>query len=405
MFYGWRIVGSAFVAQLFVIGFFTYTISLLVPSVRAEFDVSLEQVMYGLTIGTFTGIFLMPIAGILADRVSVRWIMAFGTVMFALGLFALSRCSGITQYIVLFGLTMAVSNAFAGALCSSTVISRWFTGSRGKALGVAAVGTSVGGVVIPWLFTLWLENAGWRGALENTSLVVLCIMLPIVIAGIRGKPSDVGLTPESGGGESTAGPDLEDELGTKAIIISSRFWYIGLSLGLLFAVYTAILSNLTPYAVGLGMSAKQASLLITAVAASGLVGKILFGMAADTFSLKGSLWVAQFMVALGFVLLAQEPGYTLMIIATVLLGLATGGMLPVWGSMMAHAFGVVSYGRAMGLMNPLITLVVMPAFPLVGRLVDMSGSYVSTLYLFVALTVVAMVLLVPLTLSRAEHTD
>ena len=43
MFYGWRVVGSAFVAQMFVIGFFSYAVSLLVPPVRAEFGVSLEQ--------------------------------------------------------------------------------------------------------------------------------------------------------------------------------------------------------------------------------------------------------------------------------------------------------------------------------------------------------------------------
>jgi len=138
------------------------------------------------------------------------------------------------------------------------------------------------------------------------------------------------------------------------------------------------------------------------VAISGLIGKVLFGMGADKFSLRTGLWVAQLLVALSFMLLAQEPGYVLMIVATAMMGLAAGGMLPVWGAMMAQAFGLVSYGRAMGLMNPLITLCVMPAFPVVGRLVDMSGSYATTLYLFSGLTVLAMALLVPLQLGRGQ---
>jgi MFS family permease len=398
MFYGWRVVGSAFIAQMFVIGFFSYAVSLLVPPVRAEFGVSLEQVMYSLTAGTFVGMVLMPVAGVLADRLPVRWLMACGTVLFALGLFALSRCTGITQYIILFGVTMSVSNAFAGALCSSTVISRWFTTSRGKALGIAAIGTSVGGVLVPWLITWWLGDHGWRGALENMALVVLFVMLPIVVIGIRGKPSDVGMEPEpdGSGADAASGPELD----MKAIATNPRFWYIGLSLGLLFAVYTAILSNLTPYAIGLGKSGEQASSLITAVAISGLIGKILFGMGADKFSLRSGLWVAQSLVVLCFLILALEPGYGLMLVATSLMGLAAGGMLPVWGAMMAQAFGLLSYGRAMGLMSPLITLCVMPSFPVVGRLVDMSGSYTTVLYLFAGLTVLAMVLLVPLRLEK-----
>jgi cyanate permease len=52
------------------------------------------------------------------------------------------------------------------------------------------------------------------------------------------------------------------------------------------------------------------------------------------------------------------------------------------------------------LMGPLITLCIMPAFPLVGRLFDLSGSYVSSLYLFAGVTVVSAALLLPLNLDQ-----
>ena len=138
-----------------------------------------------------------------------------------------------------------------------------------------------------------------------------------------------------------------------------------------------------------------------AVAICGLIGKLLFGMAADRISLKMGLWIAQGMVILALLLLASQPGYGLMLIATSLLGLAAGGMLPVWGAMMAQAFGLASYGRAMGLMGPLITLCVMPSFPVMGRLVDASGNYTSALYLFSGVVVLAAVLLLPLRLPKS----
>ena len=86
MFFGWYVVAGTFVAQMVVIGFFTYSVSLLVPLVREEFGVSMEQVMYSLTAGTFMGMVLMPLAGVMLDRYPIRWVMAGGTMLFAGGL-------------------------------------------------------------------------------------------------------------------------------------------------------------------------------------------------------------------------------------------------------------------------------------------------------------------------------
>ena len=66
---------------------------------------------------------------------------------------------------------------------------------------------------------------------------------------------------------------------------------------------------------------------------------------------------------------------------------------------MAQVFGLSSYGRAMGLMGPLITLCVMPSFTITGRLVDTYSSYDPVLYLFTGLCVLAALLLLPLRLA------
>ncbi|MFT5138066.1 MAG: MFS family permease, partial [Arenicella sp.] len=70
----WTVVAGTFVSQMFVIGFFTYSVSILIPLIRADFGVSLEQVMYSLAAGTFLSMFMLPLAGVLLDRYSPRWI-------------------------------------------------------------------------------------------------------------------------------------------------------------------------------------------------------------------------------------------------------------------------------------------------------------------------------------------
>jgi MFS family permease len=357
------------------------------------------MVMYSLTFGTFIGLFTMPIAGILLDRLSVRRLFSAGILLFALGLWLLGQTTTIVQYIVIFGITMALVNALAGAMISSAVVSRWFTENRGKALGVAATGTSVGGVVIPGLITFWLPDYGWRGTLENLAIVLMVLVLPVVLWTIRSWPSEVGIRePLEGVGISSGTSPAQ--LGLRDILRNPNFWWLSASLGLLFSTYTAILSNMTPYATQLGHGEESASGLIMVVAVSGLLGKLLFGVAADMLNHKLALWAAQLLVTAGFVVLALEPSYPLIVLACVSIGLAAGGMLPVWGALTADIFGLQSYGRAFGLMGPIITLFVMLGFPLAGRLYDVTGSFSLCLWIFSALMAVAATLLVPLRLPR-----
>jgi len=304
------------------------------------------------------------------DRYAVRWIMATGTLIFTGGIWLLAQTNNISQYVIVFGITMAAANAFTGAAASQTTISRWFTRSRGRAFGISAVGTSVGGIAIPALVTWSLQSSGWRATLENLGLTIALIMLPVVILTIRGKPSDIGQFPE-GGNTSAASAQAGPELGLGDIIRQPAYWYIGISLGLMFSVYTSTLANITPYATALGTTSAQASTLIMTVAIMGLVGKLLFGMAADKVSLELGLWLGLALVFAALLILASDPGYPLMLLAS-------------------------------GLMGPLITLLVLPGFAVIGRLFDATGSYQLCLLIFSGVILVAALTLVPVKLSATD---
>jgi MFS family permease len=284
-------------------------------------------------------------------------------------------------------------------MISSAAVSRWFTENRGKALGVAATGTSVGGVLIPGLVTYWLPDYGWRGTLENLAIVLIVIVLPVVLWTIRSWPSEVGIQ-EPQQGEAGSVASAAAQLGLKDIVGNANFWWLACALGLLFSTYTSILSNMTPYATQLGHQEEAASGLIMVVAVCGLLGKLIFGVAADKLGHKLALWSAQLLVGAGFVMLAMEPSYPLIMLACVSIGLAAGGMLPVWGAFIADIFGLQSYGRAFGLMAPIITLFVMVGFPLTGRLYDATGSFSLSLWIFSGLMVVAAILVVPLRIPQ-----
>jgi MFS family permease len=385
---------------MFVIGFFSFSASLLIQPVREEFAVNLEQVMDSLTYATLAGFFIMPLAGLLADKLPVRWLMAAGLLVYSLGLYALAQSHSITEYVFIFAFTMAIANSFAGSLPASTVISRWFTTSRGRALGISAIGTSVGGIAIPAIVTWWIADAGWRVSLEYLSLCILLFVLPFVVLTVRGKPQDVGMQAEASTISSSNAVFDSKPLSVADILSNSSFWYISLSLGLLFSTYSSVLANISPYVTNLGHSETRASSVIMAIAIFGFVGKIAFGVAADKFNLRSALWLAQLLALSGFLVLAFEPGFALILVAAMLMGIAAGGMLPVWGAMIAKQFGLLSYGHVMGLMGPVITLCVLPGYSLIGKLFDATGSYTASLLVFAAATVIAGALLLPLKIKE-----
>lgn len=399
MFFGWRVVAGAFVGMLLANGFFTYAFTILVNPIREEFGVGLEQVMYSLTLGTICGLLVAPVTGILIDRYSVRHLMTAGASITAAGFYFISKAESIGVFNALVGVTMAISMAVAGSMAGSAAVSRWFTSSLGKAMGVASMGTSVGGIIVPALLTWWLEREGWRGAMQNLSLATLLVIVPFIWLSVRSRPADIGLQPEGMKplDDATTIPP-GSALNMAQIVRLPAFWFIGLSMGMVFSAFASMLANLAPYAARLGVSEASISTMIAVLAVGGLVGKISFGIAADRINLKLGLWTAHGFLGTAFVILIFEPPYALMLVAAFSFGLSTGGLLPVWNAMVARVFGVDSFGRAMGAMGPLITLSIIPAYIIVGRLFDSTGDYTTGLIVFSGAICLAALLLRPLKL-------
>ncbi|MDE0952240.1 MAG: MFS transporter [Halioglobus sp.] len=401
MFYGWRVVAGAFTGMMLANGFFSYAFTILVDPIRAEFGASLEQVMYSLTIGTVFGLIVSPITGVLIDRYSVRALMTLGSLMVAAGFYLTSIATSITFFNLSIGLTMAMAMTYTGSMAGSAAVARWFTKSLGKAMGIAAMGTSMGGIVIPALLTYWLNSDGWRGALQNISLVTLLLVTPILWFSIRSRPADVGLQPEAEAEATAATTEYKENtvsLDMSQIVRMREFWFLGLSMGLVFSSFASMLANLAPYATRLGISEADVSSMIALLAFGGLAGKLAFGMAADRINLKVGLWIAHALLGTAFVILIFEPPFALLLVASFSFGLSTGGLLPVWNAMVAKVFGVDSFGRAMGVMGPIITLNIIPAYIIVGRLFDSTGSYTAGLILFSFVIGLAAIMIVPLRL-------
>ncbi|MFK8019443.1 MAG: MFS transporter [Pseudomonadales bacterium] len=406
MFYGWWIVSAVFVSQMMATGFYMYTFPLLVVPLETEFGASRTEVMTGMSAVGFVGIFLPVLIGPLVDKWSVRGLMIIGAAVMGAAFLLLAAAPSILVFTLVFAIAISLSNTLLGPMTGSTVVARWFTERRGFALGMAAIGTSVGGFIMPILMSEAIINFGWRDSLRMLAAFVLIIQLPFVAYFLRNHPSDRGTTadgkpvPLDSQGKPTN--PAAGAVGWKAILALPSFWLLSVSLGLLFASYGATMANLNAYAIGLDIAAQPAARLISVIAVFGLIGKLIFGRLADRISLKSLLAAAMLLAAVGFGLLSTEPDYSIMVLATVFMGLSAGGMLPVWGAIVPALFGMANYGRAMGFMMPVIAGLGIPSFILIAQIYDRTGSYELGLQLFVGLLLLAIVLLSLIKFPKAE---
>ena len=393
-FHGWRLVGAGFVLQGLATAAVSYSYGVVLAPIAQEFGASRLQMMLGITASTIVSGIISPFLGIAMDRRSLRRLALLGCFLLGLGFALMSMAQAIWHVVLVFALCMAPAMVLIGPTLVSTLLARWFSRRRGTAMGVAALGTSVFGFLVPPLLQLAIDAIGWRPALACAGAAALLIGVPAAWI-VRDRPELLGLAPDGDppGAQPAAprAPGASDS--TRGIFGQSNFWMVAVVLGLLFSVYSAMMSNLVPLARDQGHSAELAALLMSVIAGCGMIGKLAFGVVADRIDLRAGLGVAIALVIACLLLLMADSRYPVMFVASALLGLAAGGMLPVWGSLMAVLFGAANYGRVMGLMNPVMMPVVVAGAPFAGWSYDRSGSYMVTLSAFAAVLVLGLIAL------------
>ena len=326
MFYGWWIVASVFTAQMFMVGFVQYTFPFVLVAVKDEFAASTTEANLAMTLSGAAGLVLSPLLGPLADRWSARGLMIIGTVLLVSSLGLLSMTGSILHFVAVFALTISAANIMLGPITGQALVSRWFTAQRGKALGIAAVGTSVGGLFLPWLVSQWIDLWDWREALRVLAIVMAICVIPLVLFVVRDFPSQKGLSPQGADDpdvQAALQAAVEDRTWTTPEILKHRaFWVIGISFGLLAMSYSSFLSNVGLYVESLDMDAAVGPRLVFLVSLFGLIGKIGLGAATDRIGLRVGLWIALGLAAIGLALFSTEPGESTMGWAAALLGLA-----------------------------------------------------------------------------------
>ncbi len=396
MFHGWKVVAVCMLVFGLANGITAYSYGVLVFPMGSEFGAGRGEMMLGLTVSSFISILLAPLLGSVIDKGQARLLFSGAALLLGLELLLISFAGSVWVFVAVFALTTPLVSTMLGPVGTNTVVARWFARQRARALGILAMGTSIGGLLVPLLLQTLIDNLGWREACRWMALLVPVLLVPCVMLVIRNRPEDMGLHTDGDAvaPEKTAAQDASTPM--PQVFRDISFWRISLAVGVLMAAFTAALSNLVPFALGHGVAGAQAAALMSALAAAGLGGKILFSVFATRIDLKLALLTALLLVALPLASLTVWHAYASMVAAAVCLGLASGAFLPAWSALVARIYGPAVFGRVMGRMQSVTIPMVMVGTPATGYLFDLTGSYDTAFLMFTVAAAVAMAALLPL---------
>jgi len=284
IFRGWRMVGIAFIVDFIAVGFFFYSFGIFLKPIAADLSESRFGISLALSIANGVGALGSPFIGRALDRLPIRRIMMIGAFSVSSGFLMLSRMSALWQLYLVMGTLLAFGMSMMGGLASAKLVANWFEEKRGRALGIATIGVSFSGLVMPTVATWLISVVGWRGGFEVYAVLTVAIVVPLVALFVVNRPEDDGSRPDGHADRNESpsdDPAYELSWRTGALIRNRNFWAIAVPFSLAFSSLSAVLVHMVPHASDVGIPLYRAALVASIAAGAGAVGKPLFGLVID----------------------------------------------------------------------------------------------------------------------------
>lgn len=379
IFYGWRMVGAASGIQFIQAGLLQQAFGAYVAVLTDERGWSKTALSGAAALQSVEAALLGPALGWIVDRFGAQVMIRAGILMFGLGFMLLSQIDSLGMFYTAI-VVMAIGTSLSGFFPLTVAIIQWFEKKRARALATMGLGLAIGGIFVP--IVAWsIQTFGWRITAFGSGVLAIAVGMPL--AGmIRRRPEDYGetvdgLPPQAAPDVSASGEPLDArEFTVREALRTSAFWLISLGHGVALLVVTAVnVHAINHMKSGLGYSIEQASLVITLMTVSQVVGVMLGWSIGDRAEKRMLAAVCMLMHAVGLLMLTYAQGWPLLAAFAVLHGVAWGLRGPLMQAIRADYFGRRSIGMILGLSTALIAIGQVGGPMVAGVTADMTGDY------------------------------
>ncbi len=326
-----------------------------------------------------------PLIGVVLDRYGVRACMLVGWLLLIVAYLFYARIATLGEmYLVhaLLGIVLLLCGLNAGVI----LVSHWFVAQRGTAIGIALVGTSLGGALFPQFGTALISRFGWREAFHG-ELVFPVAMFLLTLLVIRSTPAEKGMRPV--GGNDAQGNHLAQGLTYGEALRSRSFWALTTIACTTFYSVLGMQAHIFLYMRDLQFSVQAATNAISLFFLCALVGKFVFGLVADAFGPR-RVFLLNIGVMLAGALALASMQADIVWGAVLAFGLGWGGVYTVLQLSAITCFGLRAAGKILGTITVLDAIGGGLGIWLTGVMYGARGNYQLAVAVFCVLITIAL---------------
>lgn len=395
--WGWLMILFAGLMYFFGSGFRSDGLNVIVGNFAAAHGLDGNQLLALATPASWAGLLGSALWAIFVDWKGTRVgalvtallgglsFLLYGVVTTTTGFFLVTAFVNFMVY----GFNHTVANA---------LLANWFPMKKGLALGWATMGQNMASAVFVPLFLVFMHSTSLGGAFYLMGgLLALVGVIGFFL--IRNNPEERGCAPDNG---SFTKEEIEANLrelreykspwNAKNLLKNKQIWLIGLSYGLYILVTVSLISQLIPRLMSCGWAEAKATGMMTVAAIFGLLGSYATGWLDQKIGTRKTsvLYGLWYLVAL---ILCILPANDVTLYGSIFfIGIGIGGVGNLFPSMASTVFGRFDFVRAMGVLNPITSIVNSFAFVILSFGLSHLGGYSGAYAIIAVLDVVAIVL-------------
>lgn len=378
--------------------------SIFVTPIINDFGLTYTQTSLYMVATTFAGMISMVIAPYVL-KAGAGKVVTISGIIASLAFFMIAAKPSAAM-IVVAGFVGGLAYPLTSLYTAPVLIKNWFYKSQATMTGIAMAFIGVGGVILSPITSSLIAAHGWRYAMIVVACIVLVVQVCVGAFLVRLSPIPMGLLPHGATEEdikdlSSDATDRSKALDKLPGLKFGESWktpvaWLMLLVFMGLGAMATVTNNVNPMIQNFGFDAAQAAIALSCASAGNITGKLVMGWASDKRGAEFGMSCGAVMAAAGFV------GYLLsftVVHSTVLMcvsafiagnGACMATMMPPLVGM--DAFGPKDYDRIYGFFGAIRALMAALMSVMVGRMVDTSGSYMTTLVFWL----VAAILCIPL---------
>ncbi len=366
-----------------------WAVVIVLPAVQADFGIDragaslpYAATMLGFAAGNY-------ILGRYADRYGIVPPVIASAVLLGAGFSLAAIAPGIWLFTLAQGALIGLGTAATFAPLIADV-SHWFLKRRGLAVGCAACGNYLAGILWPTFIQWNLATTDWRGTYLMIAVICLVAMAPLALI-LRRQPPEAYL--------SATLPART--FGTQANHLSpAKLQILLMAAGLACCVAMSMPQvHIVAYCVDLGYGVAPGADMIAMMTGAGVLSRLASGYVADRIGGIRTLLIGSVLQCAALFLYIPFNGLASLYLVSLIFGLSQGGIVPSYAVIVREYLPARQAGQRIGLVIMFTILGMALGGWMSGLIYDLTGSYQAAFLNGIAWNVLNMAIAVYILLS------